>query len=164
MVPVRNRWLKRVKSGACLLFLASSLCCSEPAIRSNLVNVGTQDGWNGPIEFELDLADSMKVYELDLYLQFGPSLNEKDGGSLPLEFKFIAPDSSVYSDRCDFPLNIIDENRAYRNGVLSLFWPYRRGISVMKAGRWRIIVTPLIAEKEGIFRKIMAVGLAANEE
>lgn len=164
MVPERNRWFKRVKYSICLLLLTSCLCCSEPAIRSSLVNMGAKEGLSGPIEFVLDLTDSAKVYKLDLYVQFGPSLNEKDGSSLPLEFTFIAPDSSVYSDKCVFPMNVIDKNRIYRNGVLSVSWPYRGGISVRKAGRWRIIVTPLIAEEEEIFRKIMAVGLAANEE
>lgn len=127
MGSLRNKVLALVL----LLFAASA--CREPGSAERFVP------GDGPYTFPVDMTDSLKVYDLDLYTRLdGHPEDLRQLQELLLWMDWTSPSGRKASEKVYMPLQ--GRSSFFSRQVLV---PYRADMHPVEPGEWTLVITPI---------------------
>lgn len=128
-----------------VLVFAMLAGCSEPVKDYSYHNLNRLKGWakNQPVTLEVQMPDSTKACQLYIVGEIKTKRTIDKEKGYPINILFTAPDSLMYRDSVNLPVNVVTDNTISRtsHGIRVIEWPYRKNIHNTKPGKWSITLT-----------------------
>ncbi len=145
-----------------LIFFLIVVACNEPIKKHSFQHFTPLYGWQNGEEavFELDIRDSITPHTLYICAQIDNNYSFNKEKIIPIKVLFISPDSLLYNDTLDLPLNVIEDKKYQRQHgrILQLEWPYLKGAKVNRTGVWKIKISHRDKENS-VYKNILGLGV-----
>lgn len=121
-----------------LLTVSLMLSCSAPLTMEDFRSMDDRDSL-GRFSYELDMSDSLAVYDISFYTRLDQSAKDfADGSDVCVDIEFVSPSGATFSEVVYIPHSSFSSRR---KGTYDCLVEYRIGSVPVEWGVWKMNLT-----------------------